>query len=69
MAKRLKLEVIAEGVESESQVAFLDQCGCDELQGYYFSHPLPAADLDSLLHNPDALPAELLSKQSLGGVR
>ncbi|MEW8265918.1 MAG: EAL domain-containing protein [Candidatus Thiodiazotropha sp.] len=69
MAKRLKLEVIAEGVESESQVAFLDQCGCDELQGYYFSHPLPATDLDSLLHNPDAFPAELLPKQPVGSVR
>ena len=43
MAKRLKLETIAEGVETESQAIFLGEKGCDELQGYYFSHPLPGA--------------------------
>lgn len=49
MAKRLKLEIIAEGVETELQATFLGENGCDELQGYYFSHPLPAADLAALL--------------------
>jgi diguanylate cyclase (GGDEF)-like protein len=49
MAKRLKLETIAEGVETESQAIFLGKKGCDELQGYYFSHPLPASDLLALL--------------------
>jgi diguanylate cyclase (GGDEF)-like protein len=49
MAKRLKLETIAEGVETESQAMFLGEKGCDELQGYYFSHPLPASDLLALL--------------------
>ncbi|MES9971200.1 MAG: EAL domain-containing protein [Candidatus Thiodiazotropha sp.] len=55
MAKRLNLEVIAEGVESESQVTRLDQYGCDELQGYYFSHPLPAAELVALLQGRDSI--------------
>jgi len=49
MAKRLKLEIIAEGVETESQASFLGEKGCDELQGYFISHPLPATDIAALL--------------------
>jgi diguanylate cyclase (GGDEF)-like protein len=55
MAKRLNLEVIAEGVESKSQVTRLDQYGCDEMQGYYFSHPLPATELTTVLHKRDSI--------------
>jgi len=36
----LRLRVVAEGVEHESQLAFLKELGCDEVQGYYFSRPL-----------------------------
>lgn len=40
MAHKLKLQVVAEGVETESQLAFLENVSCDTIQGYYFSKPL-----------------------------
>jgi len=49
MAKSLKLEVVAEGVETREQFALLAQLRCDEYQGYYFSKPLPAEEFVRLL--------------------
>ena len=45
----LKLTVIAEGVETKEQLDILRRLGCEEMQGYYFSRPVPAADLSALL--------------------
>ncbi|RMF19103.1 MAG: EAL domain-containing protein [Gammaproteobacteria bacterium] len=45
MAHSLGLDVIAEGVEDESQLAFLIEKGCDMAQGYFFSRPMPPEDL------------------------
>jgi len=46
MAHNLKLSVIAEGVETEEQLAFLSEHECDEMQGYLFSKPVPAEVLE-----------------------
>lgn len=51
LAHNLKLKVIAEGVETEAQVSHLRRKHCDEMQGYYFSRPLPADGLAELLRN------------------
>ncbi len=49
MAAGLGIEVTAEGVENEEQLAFLKQAGCHIVQGYYFGSPLPAEDLAKLV--------------------
>ena len=49
LAHSLRLKVIAEGVESEAQRDFLWLHGCDELQGYYFSKPLPSGEFARML--------------------
>lgn len=49
MAKSLKLHMIAEGVENAEQVAFLQQCGCERAQGYYYSKPLTAEAFEKLI--------------------
>jgi diguanylate cyclase (GGDEF)-like protein/PAS domain S-box-containing protein len=49
MGHTLKLRVIAEGVETEKQLAFLQNNHCDLFQGYLFSKPVPAPDFEKLL--------------------
>ncbi len=51
LAHSLNLKVIAEGVETSEQLAFLRRQGCDQYQGYYCSHPVPAGDFAKLLAN------------------
>jgi len=53
MARGLKLDLIAEGVETRTQLKYLRSQGCREVQGFIFSRPIPAAELKSLLQrNP-----------------
>jgi EAL domain-containing protein (putative c-di-GMP-specific phosphodiesterase class I) len=47
MGNALGLQVVAEGVETADQLSILRTLGCDVIQGYYYSKPLP---LDKLLH-------------------
>ena len=51
LAHTLGKEVVAEGVETEAQMGFLRNQRCDIVQGYFFSHPLPAEDLSVYLRN------------------
>jgi len=50
LARSMKLDVIAEGVETPGQQAFLRAHGCHQMQGYWFSRPLAADELLPLLH-------------------
>jgi EAL domain-containing protein (putative c-di-GMP-specific phosphodiesterase class I) len=56
IAHSLGLQVVAEGLETPEQLAFLRSLGCDAAQGYYFSRPVPAEEFGRLLDswNPQA---------------
>ena len=49
LARNLNVKVVAEGVETAEQQRFLAEHGCDELQGFLFAHPAPAAEIEKLL--------------------
>jgi EAL domain-containing protein (putative c-di-GMP-specific phosphodiesterase class I) len=49
MAHSLRLTVVAEGVETEEQLAFLRQIGCDQMQGFLFSRPVDVAEFEAML--------------------
>jgi len=62
LAHNLKLAVIAEGVETGEQLDYLRRHGCDEMQGYYFSRPVAAAEFEQLLVEGRGLqPSEIIA--------
>src|SRR5258707_7016578 len=80
LAHSLQIEVIAEGVESEQHVHMLRQMACDQAQGYFYSRPLPLADMQNfslrnLLEHPhrtNAIPPQresnLLTLSAVGSI-
>jgi sensor c-di-GMP phosphodiesterase-like protein len=54
LARSLHLDVLAEGVETESQAAWLQREGCDWAQGWHYGRPMPAEDFVAVVH---AVPA------------
>jgi EAL domain-containing protein (putative c-di-GMP-specific phosphodiesterase class I) len=67
MGKALGMTVVAEGVETEEQLAFLRHHGCDQMQGYLFSKPLPAEKMVELLQSPPALASPPLQPAAAPG--
>ncbi len=62
LAHDMKLKVVAEGVETEAQMAFLRMRHCDEIQGYYFSKPLPVESFSALIREGRCLQVEPAGK-------
>ncbi len=63
LAKRLSLQVCAEGIENEAQWEYLSEHGCDSVQGYLFSKPVP---LNELMKVPLSFPRRVLDMDYLG---
>jgi len=55
MAHALGLEVVAEGVETWDQAAFLRRAGCQKLQGYLFGRPSPPSAVEAMLRQNDSM--------------
>src|SRR5581483_3913592 len=60
LARSLGIDTIAEGVETESQIAFLQRHGCQEAQGFYFSRPVPAEEFEALVRGQRSPCGEVL---------
>lgn len=51
LSKKLDVKVIAEGVETKEQIEFLQEIGCNEIQGYYYSKPLSGSKIKEYIEN------------------
>jgi EAL domain-containing protein (putative c-di-GMP-specific phosphodiesterase class I) len=58
LAHTLGLKVIAEGVEDDEQVRLLKDLGCDQIQGYLVSRPIPPQDVEALLRRAALAPGK-----------
>ncbi|MGB5585526.1 MAG: EAL domain-containing protein [Gammaproteobacteria bacterium] len=69
MARNLNLWIVAEGVETEAQLAFLQAHGCQEVQGYYFSRPLDTDATTALLQAKQPFDAMISEAKKISGIR
>ncbi|NNJ95955.1 MAG: EAL domain-containing protein [Gammaproteobacteria bacterium] len=69
MARNLNLWIVAEGVETEAQLAFLRAHGCEEVQGYYFSRPLAVDAATKLLQTKRPFDHLIGQETKVGGIR
>ncbi|HEY6240404.1 MAG TPA: EAL domain-containing protein, partial [Burkholderiales bacterium] len=65
----LRLKVVAEGVETEAQLAFLCSNGCDEMQGYLFAKPTTAEECERILREKRTLAIPGAGRKEKGGAR
>lgn len=63
LAHRMGLKVVAEGVEDEAQLGYLQKHGCDEFQGFLFSRPVPADTFAEMLRSHKRLPVDQLTSE------
>ena len=68
MTRWLGLEVLAEGVETKEQAEYLKNIGCDFMQGYYFSRPIPADEFEQRLISSRTESSENLSNNGITDV-
>jgi EAL domain-containing protein (putative c-di-GMP-specific phosphodiesterase class I) len=65
MGHSLDVRVVAEGVETDEQMNFLVSEGCDEVQGYLFSKPLPVDQMTDFLKRQSTQPADPATSQGI----
>ena len=69
LARELKIDVLAEGVERRPQLELLETWGCREVQGYYFARPLPPGEITALLCRPPAPPKSEVCRSPIASPR
>ncbi len=68
LAHALGLQVIAEGVEAETQVDYLARLNCNEIQGYFFCRPLPADEVEKYVRKKNAFPNMLHNRPDMPSI-
>ena len=64
LGRALGMDIVAEGIETEYEAVMMTRFGCTELQGFYFSRPLPVAEMVDFLETYEAQPP----KREIGAI-